>query len=205
VPCQKAAGNLGRSLKFLLGEPTPLVINFRMAQTRRSFVRKAPLLAAALPLMERPSFALWSQAADSAAHPAAHPGYQLFTSQDVEGIFHKLDAAPGNHDLVSSKQIPVSVTLTVEEKKTAPEFEYHEHRDHVLQVIDGTTTYELGGTPRNARQTRPGEWLAPESEGFSEVTLKKGDILLIPRSVPHRRITSDKVGFMLISATTPAS
>jgi mannose-6-phosphate isomerase-like protein (cupin superfamily) len=178
------------------------MIHFPMAQTRRSFVRNAPLAAAAaLPLAASPSFQLWSQTPDAAA---PHPAFQLFTAQAVAADLARLQAAPGNNDLVASKQLAASMTLTVEQKKSAPEFEFHEHRDHIFQILDGSTTYEIGGTPQNPRQTRPGEWLAPASEGFSKVTLNKGDMLLVPRSVPHRRITEQQVTFLLISATTPA-
>jgi len=45
------------------------------------------------------------------------------------------------------------------------EFEVHEHRDHVLQILDGTTVYEVGGALKNGRNTRPGEWLAPAADG----------------------------------------
>ena len=60
--------------------------------------------------------------------------------------------------------------------------------------------YELGGTPKNGRNIRPGEWLAPESDGAQKVTLHKGDMLLVPRGTPHRRTTHGSVTLTLISA-----
>jgi len=96
----------------------------------------------------------------------------------------------------------MTITINEESKKAAKEFEYHAHRDHVFQVLDGTTRYELGGTPKNARQTRPGEWLAPESEGATTITLNKGDMLVVPRMTPHKRTTEGTVSLLLINATT---
>ena len=87
-----------------------------------------------------------------------------------------------------------------EVNKIAKEFEYHAKRDHVFQVLAGETKYELGGTPKTPRETKPGEFLAPESEGHKTVMLKQGDYLFVPRMTPHRRITDGSVSLLLISA-----
>jgi quercetin dioxygenase-like cupin family protein len=91
--------------------------------------------------------------------------------------------------------------LTTEEKHAAKEFEWHEGRDHIVQILDGTTVYELGGTPQNGRSTKPAEWLAPASAGASTLTLHKGDMVVIPRGTPHKRSTADSVTFYLVSTT----
>jgi mannose-6-phosphate isomerase-like protein (cupin superfamily) len=93
-----------------------------------------------------------------------------------------------------------TVVLTTEKAKSGAEFEWHEHRDHVFQILDGSTVYELGGTPKGAHSKGPGEWLAPDSDGHETVTLNKGDILTIGRGTPHRRVTAGSVTFSLISA-----
>jgi uncharacterized protein YjlB len=91
------------------------------------------------------------------------------------------------------------MVLTTETAKSAKEFEWHEGRDHVLQIIDGATVYEVGGAPKDGRNTKPGEWLAPVSEGAATLSLKKGDMLVIPRGTPHKRSTAESVTFLLIS------
>jgi mannose-6-phosphate isomerase-like protein (cupin superfamily) len=111
-----------------------------------------------------------------------------------------VSASHGKKDLITSKATTMAMTINEETNKSGKEFEYHAHRDHVFQVLDGETKYELGGTPKNARQTGPGEWLAPESEGFKTVMLKKGDYLSIPRMTPHRRVTEKSVTLLLIAA-----
>jgi quercetin dioxygenase-like cupin family protein len=97
--------------------------------------------------------------------------------------------------------MPFTAVLTVEEKHAATEFEWHEGRDHLFQVVDGTTVYEIGGTPQNGRNTKPAEWLAPASAGATKMTLHKGDWLIIPRGTPHKRTTEGSVTFFLISTT----
>ena len=56
----------------------------------------------------------------------------------------------------------MAVVITTETAKSAAEFEWHEGRDHLVQMMEGTTLYEVGGTPKNGRNVKPGEWLAPE-------------------------------------------
>lgn len=175
------------------------------AQTRRNFLRTAPLAAATLPLASTlftasPAVAEAGQSTDE--KPQAN--FQSFPAAMFEEMVKGLQAAPAAKDIVSAKGLAVSMTVSAEDKKIAKEFEFHEHRDHVFQVLDGATVYEVGGSPQNARQTKPGEWLAPHSEGFTSISLKKGDMLMIPRMTPHRRVTEVGVSLLLINATTPA-
>ena len=158
--------------------------------SRRGFLKAAPIAAVAgLTLTDTPSFAI----------SAPPEPFRVFTAETLADDEKALQAKPGNNNLFESKTLPFAIVMTTEEKKAAKEFEWHEGRDHILQVIDGTTMYELGGTPKNARNTRPGEWLAPESTGAKTLTLKKGDMIVIPRGTPHKRTTADSVTFYLIS------
>ena len=68
-----------------------------------------------------------------------------------------------------------------------------------MQIVEGATVYVVGWTPKVGRQTQLGEWVAPESDGAARLTLKKGDLLPIPRGTPHKRSTGGSVTFMLIS------
>ena len=172
-------------------------------RSRRNFLRTAPLATATLSLTER--LALAADGGQSAGVAGPQP-FQLFTAEKLADAMKALQAKPGNDNLYESKVLPLTIVLTTEEKKSAKEFEYHEGRDHIFLIVDGTTTYEVGGTPKSARQTKPGEWLAPASEGATTLTLKKGDMLMIPRGTPHKRSTEGSVTFTLISTTgtTPA-
>ena len=125
--------------------------------------------------------------------------FQLFTADKLAEAMKMLQAKPGNDNLYAAKAPPMTIVMTTEEKKSGKEFEYHEGRDHIFQILDGTTLYELGGTPKNAHSTKPGEWLAPTSEGATSLTLHKGDMLVIPRGTPHKRSTETSVTFVLIS------
>jgi len=87
----------------------------------------------------------------------------------------------------------------VESGKSAKEFEWHESRDHVLQILSGSTVVEVGGTPKDGHSIGPGEWRALTSEGAAALTLHEGDMLVIARSTPHRRTTAGTAALLLIS------
>jgi len=138
-----------------------------------------------------------------AAEPAAATvPFKLFTADDMEGELKGVQANDGTKNLIATPGLSVTMAINAETKKSGKEYEAHATRDHVFQVLDGETVYEVGGTLKNARETKPGEFLAPECEGFTRVTLKKGDYLSVPRMTPHKRITEGKVSLLLISANS---
>jgi quercetin dioxygenase-like cupin family protein len=163
--------------------------------SRRNFLLTASVAAAAgLTLSDSKLFAAPAEGQGTAA---ALDSFKLFSAESLTEVWQGLDKAPANKTIVNTGTY--SIILTVEKAKSSKEFEWHEGRDHVLQILDGTTVYEVGGTPKNGHQTGPGEWLAPESEGATKMTLKKGDMLLIPRGTPHKRSTADSVRLILVS------
>jgi mannose-6-phosphate isomerase-like protein (cupin superfamily) len=167
-------------------------------QTRRKFLRAASLSAAAigLPLSRRGAVAA-AEAQVFLSEP-----FQLLTGEKIKTALLKLDAKPGNDNVFGTKILPFTMALTVEKNKVDTQFEYHEDRDHLFQILEGSTTYEVGGTPQGGHSEQPGQWHSPTSAGASTITLNKGDMLLIPRGMPHKRITEKSVTFMLISATS---
>ena len=180
------------------GKIPPNMLHFDMFKdrSRRTFLRSAPLAAAAgLTLTETTLFA------QNTLQPEH---FQLFTAAALSDATKQLQAHPGNNNLFTPAALPVAIVLTTEEKKAAKEFEWHEGRDHILQIVEGTTLYELGGTPQDAHNTKSGEWLAPASQGATTLTLKKGEMLVIPRGTPHKRTTESSVTFYLISTTGTA-
>ena len=128
--------------------------------------------------------------------------FQLVTAERIKTALMALDVKPGNDNIFGTKILPFTMALTVEKHKIDKQFEYHEDRDHLFQILDGSTTYEVGGTPQGGHSEQPGQWHSPTSVGASSITLRKGDMLLIPRGMPHKRSTEQSVTFMLISATS---
>jgi mannose-6-phosphate isomerase-like protein (cupin superfamily) len=172
------------------------MISESLRSSRRNFLLTASVAAAAgLALGDSRTFAAYAEGQGAGA--AAPEGVKLFTAETLEGEIKAMHAAPANNTIVDNKNFVV--ILTVETAKSAKEFEYHEGRDHVFYILDGTTEYEVGGTPKGAHSTKPGEWLAPQSEGAVKYALKKGDMLVVPRNTPHKRITEGSVTLLLVS------
>ena len=167
--------------------------------TRRKFLHAASVTAAAigLPL----SGGIGAASAD--AQVFLSEPFQLVTAERIKTALAALDVKPGNNNIFGAKILPFTMALTVEKNKIDKVFEYHEDRDHLFQILEGSTTYEVGGTPQGGHSEQPGQWHSPTSVGASTITLNKGDMLLIPRGMPHKRITENSVTFMLISATSP--
>jgi mannose-6-phosphate isomerase-like protein (cupin superfamily) len=167
---------------------------------RREFLRAVPAAAAAGFTIANGALFAPAAAGQAAAPANASAGagtFQFFTAQEIQDDAKALLASPGNNNLVQGKNF--AVVLTVETAKSAKEFEWHEGRDHILQILDGSTVLEVGGTPKGAHSETPGEWHAPEAEGATTLTLKKGDMLVIPRGTLHKRITAGTVTLTLIS------
>jgi quercetin dioxygenase-like cupin family protein len=160
--------------------------------SRRSFLVGAPAAAVAGVALANALLTPRAGAAEGAEK------YQVFNAEGLESALKELKAKPGTKTLYLDKGN--LAMLTYEHAKSAKEYEWHEARDHVFYILEGETTYELGGTPKGTHQPRPHEWLAPTVEGFEKVELKKGDLISIPRGVVHRRVTTGEVSFLLITA-----
>ncbi len=145
--------------------------------------------------------ALGAPFAEALAQAAIAPvePFQLFSAQELTATESKLRSTPGDANLFHPPSLPFTIVMTHEEKKAAKEFEWHEGRDHIFQVIEGSTVYELGGTPEGKRNLKPQEWRSASSTGAKTIILGKGDLLVIPRGTPHKRTTSGSVTFYLIS------
>lgn len=168
--------------------------------SRRNFLRTAPVAAAAGLSLTDSLVALAQAAGPGSDVAAAAQPFKLWSQKDLDADMQALNAKPGDNRLYDSKSIPVQIVLTTEKHKSAPEFEWHENRDHIVQIIDGSTLYEVGGTPKGGHVNRgAGEWLAPGADGSKSILMGKGDMLLIPRGTLHKRSTEDSVTFLLIS------
>ena len=56
----------------------------------------------------------------------------------------------------------------------------------------------LGGKLENPREATPGEWKSKTIVGGQTFTIKKGDLIVVPRGTPHQRINSKGKTFSLI-------
>ena len=162
-------------------------------QSRRNFLKTAPVAVAAGLTLSNELVAQTPQTDKAVA-------FKSFTAEQIVAATKALDAKPGDNNLFGDPSLPLTVVLTEEVSKSAKEFEWHEGRDHVVQILEGSTLYEVGGTPEGAHSTKPGEWNAPSAKGAKSIIMSKGDMLVIPRNTLHKRSTEDRVVFTLISS-----
>jgi mannose-6-phosphate isomerase-like protein (cupin superfamily) len=172
--------------------------------SRRKFLRAAPLAAGAALAFADLLPALAQAAGSSEQGAASAELYKLIKSSDVDSKMKELDEKPGDSRLYESGAVPLQITLTTEKHQSASDFEWHDGRDQVMYVVDGSTLYEIGGKPKSTKQIGPGEWHAAGSDGSKSVLMGKGDMLVIPRGTPYKRSTEDNVTLLLISSATAA-
>jgi mannose-6-phosphate isomerase-like protein (cupin superfamily) len=171
---------------------------------RRRFLRTVP--AAALT-----GFAvvdLLSDTASAQPHPVGpnnKENYKRIGGEELVTEGKALNAVPGKEGInkVLYQDTNFKLALWNEKETSAEEFEWHETTDHILTIIEGSTKYEVGGTPQGGHLTAPGQWKAPSSPGSTPVTLNKGDVFVIRRGTSHKRVTKGNVIFTLLSPITP--
>lgn len=70
--------------------------------------------------------------------------------------------------------------------RTSPgEVEVHDYETDVFYIVKGRATLMLGGKPVGGRVTAPGEFRAPALEGGDAHVVGQGDVIVIPKGVPH--------------------
>src|SRR5665213_3390274 len=101
--------------KYALGKVWLDVVHFHMVKdrSRRSFLRSAPLAAAAagLPLSSMPMF----------AEPAVPEPFQVFTAAKLAEAMKGVQARPGNDNLFQNAALPLTIVMTTEGKKAGKE------------------------------------------------------------------------------------
>ena len=61
----------------------------------------------------------------------------------------------------------------------------------------GSAQLTIGGQLENPREATTGEWKSKTIVGGQTFTIKKGDLIVVPRGTPHQRSTENK-DFMMI-------
>ena len=121
------------------------------------------------------------------------------TRQQVSDIQKALEKQPGNknEDIVTATGMQMRVAVFHDEKRENDLVEVHDAADDIYYVLDGTATLVLGGSQVDATEISPGEWRAKSATGGQKVTIKKGDLVMVPRGTPHQR-TVTGTGFSMI-------
>jgi mannose-6-phosphate isomerase-like protein (cupin superfamily) len=120
------------------------------------------------------------------------------TRASVADLEKSLNGANKVEDLIGGEGMQLRVAVQHDEKKDSADAEVHDASDDVFYVLEGSAELTLGGTLENPREATPGEWKSSKIIGGQTFTIKKGDLIVVPRGTPHQRINTKGKTFSLI-------
>ena len=134
--------------------------------------------------------------------------YVVKTNQEVSAIekaLHSIDpeiktkeTVSKTDDLINSEGLQIRVAVQYDAKKNAARAELHDASDDVYYVLEGSAQLTLGGKLDNPKEESPGEWRSDKIIDGKTFTIKKGDLIVVPRGTPHHRINTKGKTFSLI-------
>ena len=124
--------------------------------------------------------------------------YIVKTKQSVADLEKSLGNENKTTDLIGGQGMQLRVAIQHDEKKDTAEAELHDASDDVYYVLEGSAQLTLGGTLENPREATRGEWKSAKIIGGETFTIRKGDLIVVPRGTPHQRVNSKGKEFSLI-------
>ena len=121
------------------------------------------------------------------------------TKQQVTDMYRELEKKDGNTnaDIVPAPGTQMRVALFHDTKREGDNFELHDASDDIYYVLEGKATLYLGGTLSEPKEISPGEWRSKTASGGQQVSIAKGDLIIVPRGTVHQRTVTGK-GFSMI-------
>lgn len=120
------------------------------------------------------------------------------TKQSVAELEKSLRGENKVEDLMGGEGMQTRVAIQHDEKKDSALAEVHDASDDVYYVLEGSAELTLGGSLENPKEATPGEWRSEKINGGKTFTIKKGDLIIVPRGTPHQRVNTKGKTFSLI-------
>lgn len=120
------------------------------------------------------------------------------TKQSLADLEKSLRGANKVEDLTGGAGTQLRVAVQHDEKRETAEAESHDASDDVYYVLEGAARLTLGGRLDNPREVSNGEWQAASIAGGQTFEIKKGDLIVVPRGMPHHRVNAKGREFSLI-------
>jgi mannose-6-phosphate isomerase-like protein (cupin superfamily) len=131
--------------------------------------------------------------------------FVVLPASAIDGIVKDLHSANRLQNLISADNIGCRVYIQHEADVADNQAEVHDATDDIFIIMEGTTTLILGGQLDAPKETQPGEWRAAGITGGKEFKVSKGDVIMVPRGTPHRRVTTGPdVTLMVVKVSAPA-
>ena len=77
-------------------------------------------------------------------------------AEDLQALVKEIQVTGETKDIVKTPGLPFSIRMYFEKQKSQKEFEIHKSKNHIVQVMTGTTQFEIGGEPLDARMVENG-------------------------------------------------
>jgi mannose-6-phosphate isomerase-like protein (cupin superfamily) len=136
-----------------------------------------------------------SRLADAGAETKTADGVILYDAKEVAEAFSKGRMILGTEEY--------KIMAGHREKAGIPEV--HDRDTDVFYILAGEATFVTGGKVLDPRTESAGETRGSRIEGGKPHALKKGDVLVIPRGVPHWFSEVPKlVDYFVVKVTAPA-
>lgn len=120
------------------------------------------------------------------------------TNQSLTELEKSLSSGNKVEDLIGGEGMQLRVAIQHDQKKDTADAELHDASDDVYYVLEGSAELTLGGKLENPREATPGEWKSKTIIGGQTFTVRKGDLIVVPRGTPHQRVNSKDKEFSLI-------
>jgi quercetin dioxygenase-like cupin family protein len=166
---------------FRIGQVLGLLIGIGTAQSARpaSLLLRSPTGIVAAGKLQGEAWAMASAAPAQEAPAAATGKVTYFESAKVSEAFSKGGVLFDGNGGALNYKIHAG-------RRVAPgRPETHIKDTDVIYVLQGAATFVTGGTSVDAKSTAPDELLGTSIEGGDAWRLKKGDIIIVPKGVPH--------------------
>jgi mannose-6-phosphate isomerase-like protein (cupin superfamily) len=144
--------------------------------------------------------------ASGGAPSTAAQAYLVMTERSIDDTLKALQSANKTNDLMTGDTLGCRVFIQHEKDVSTNQAEVHDGADDIFILMEGSATFILGGKLDSPHEVQPGEWRAADIVGGKEFKLNKGDMIVVPRGTPHRRVTAGMdVTLLVIKAKAPAA
>lgn len=120
------------------------------------------------------------------------------TQQSVADLEKSLGNENKVEDLIGGEGMQLRVAIQHDETRPTADAEVHDASDDVFYALEGSAQLILGGKLDNPREATPGEWKSDKIIGGKTFSIKKGDLIVVPRGTPHQRIAVKGKEFSLV-------
>ncbi len=120
------------------------------------------------------------------------------TAQSLNDLEKSLRSDNKLEDLIGGEGMQLRVAVQHDKLRENADAEVHDASDDVYYVLEGAANLTLGGKLENPREATAGEWKSKTITGGQTLTIKKGDLIVVPRGTPHQRNSIKDKEFSMI-------